>query len=212
MQYKIYTEPFTYIVIEDLFGSFVNTEILKEAQSLIPIMKPGKVSLGNTNDVAAELKSNSNVWLFDFYKRYPNKHNIARLFEKALWNNNIKDIFRSVNDSLYRSILYSDTSQLLLSRYDKGDYYNWHRDYNDTLTMNYMFAEEPLTFKGGDFIIGSWDEKIEHVRIPFKNNSPVIFPSRVWHMVSPITESNGKLSDARFTFQYWTKLKHLTDV
>ena len=61
MQYKIYTEPFTYIVIEDLFGSYLNSEILKEAQALIPIMKPGKVSLGNTNDVSADLKSNSNI-------------------------------------------------------------------------------------------------------------------------------------------------------
>jgi Rps23 Pro-64 3,4-dihydroxylase Tpa1-like proline 4-hydroxylase len=211
MQYKIYTEPFTYIVVEDLFGSYLNSEILKEAQSLIPSMKPGKVSLGNTNDVTTDLKSNSNIWLFDFYKKYPNRPNIARLFERGLWNENVKNIFKSMNDCLFRSILYTDNSQLLLSRYDKGDHYNWHRDYNDTLTMNYMFAVEPIKFKGGDFVLGSWDEKIEKVRIPFKNNSLVIFPSRVWHMVTPITETNGNSHDARFTFQYWTKLKHLTD-
>jgi hypothetical protein len=211
MQYKIYTEPFTYIVIEDLFGSYLNSEILKEAQALIPIMTPGKVSLGNTNDVSANLKSNSNIWLFDFYKKYPNRPNVARLFERGLWNDNVKNMFKSTTDSLFRSILYTDNSQLLLSRYDKGDHYNWHRDYNDTLTMNYMFASEPTTFKGGDFVMGSWDEKVEKVKIPFKNNSLVIFPSRIWHMVTPVTETNGKLSDARFTFQYWTKLKHLTD-
>tara|TARA_B110000503_G_C7008026_1_gene354455 strand:- start:381 stop:908 length:528 start_codon:yes stop_codon:yes gene_type:complete len=174
-------------------------------------MKPGKVAYGNTNSVAGELKSNSNVWLFDFYKQYPNRVNAANMFEKYLWTEAFKNVFKSMSDSLFRSIVYTDNGQLLLSRYDKGDHYNWHRDYNDTLTMNYMISQEPLKFTGGSFILGSWDTKEELVKIPFKNNSLVVFPSRVFHKVEAVLTSNGEIEDARFTLQYWSKLKHLAD-
>ena len=87
--------------------------------------------------------------------------NMAVTFEQHAWKDRMKQIFRETGDSLFQTLLYTDSSQLLLSSYEEGGHYAWHRDYNPTVTMNYMYAKEPLKFKGGDFIFGTWDEKIE---------------------------------------------------
>lgn len=75
-----------------------------------------------------------------------------------------------------------------------------------------MSANEPLEFTGGDFVLGDWSTQEELTRIPFKNNSAVIFPSRIWHKVTPVSHKSEQQKTARFTIQYWPGLKNLLDV
>jgi Rps23 Pro-64 3,4-dihydroxylase Tpa1-like proline 4-hydroxylase len=74
-----------------------------------------------------------------------------------------------------------------------------------------MLAKEPLAFKGGDFVFGSWDQKQATKTIPFKNNRMVIFPSRVFHCVTPVEKTTTDVQTDRFTIQYWSKLKELRE-
>ncbi len=212
MKYVIYKEPILHIIVEDVLPPIINSMMLKEIERLIPYMQPGKVAKGNTNSVEGELKSNFNLWLFQFYQKYTPQFDIAKNLEKYTWTDKLKEAFKETGDSLFMNTLFTDNSQMLLSKYVEGDHYNWHRDYNQLLTMNYMCATEPLSFSGGDFVIGDWDRKEELIRVPFKNNSMVIFPSRVWHKVTPVQNFNGKNKNGRFTIQYWPGLKHLKDV
>lgn len=212
MKYTIYQEPIVHIVVEDVLPPIINSMIQKEIERIIPYMQPGKVARGNTNQVEKEFKSNSNVWLYQFYQAYPPIFDIGKNLEKYLWSDKLKEAFRETNDSLYMNTLYTDHSQMLLSKYTDNDHYNWHRDYNSMLTINYMSANEPLEFTGGDFVLGNWGTQEELTRIPFKNNSAVIFPSRIWHKVTPVSHKSEQQKTARFTIQYWPGLKNLLDV
>jgi hypothetical protein len=207
MKYEIYKEPFVHVVIDNWLPWALTLQFKNEIESLIPYMTPGAVYGDQKVVVAPDYKLNKNLWLFQFFKAHRVDNNIATTFEKRVWNQDMKNIIKDTNDSLFISLLYTDTSQLLLSSYENGGHYDWHRDYNPTVTMNYMYAKEPLKFKGGDFVFGTWDEKVEAKRIEFKNNRLVIFPSRVWHKVEPVTDFKGTADQARFTLQYWSKLK-----
>ena len=207
MNYKIYKEPFTHIVIDDFLPWAITLEFRTEIERLIPFMTPGMVHSNQGTKVAPDYKLNKNLWLFQFFKTHNVDKNIAATFEKYVWNKSIKDVIREADDSLFHTLLYTDSSQLLLSSYEESGHYAWHRDYNPTVSMNYMYAKTPLKFKGGDFVFGTWDEQTEAKRIEFKTNRLIMFPSRVWHMVEPVHDFTGDATEARFTLQYWSKLK-----
>jgi Rps23 Pro-64 3,4-dihydroxylase Tpa1-like proline 4-hydroxylase len=207
MNYTIYKEPFVHIIFDDVFPWAISLQFRTEIEKLIPFMTPGIVNSDRGNVVAPSYKMNKNIWLFQFFKAHNVDKNMATTFEKYMWSEKMKDIIKETNDSLFRSLLYTDSSQLLLSSYEEGGHYAWHRDYNPTVSINYMYAKQPQKFKGGDFIFGTWDEKVESKRVEFKNNRMVMFPSRVWHMVEPVTDFTGDATEARFTLQYWSKLK-----
>jgi hypothetical protein len=207
MEYSIYKEPFVHIVIDNFLPWALTLQLKTEIEQLIPFMTPGMVNSNLGTKIAPDYKLNKNLWLFQFFKANRIDKNIASMFEKYVWKDEIKNIIKETNDSLFQTLLYTDSSQLLLSSYEEDGHYSWHRDYNPTVTMNYMYATEPVKFKGGDFIFGTWEDKIETKRVEFKNNRLVMFPSRIWHMVEPVREFKGNLKDARFTLQYWSKLK-----
>lgn len=208
MNVTVYKDPFTFLVIDDWLDQNLNKEFQDEISRLIPFMKDSKVGSDSGSHIAEYYKKSKNLWLYLHYKLNPNKTNLAELFEKNLWSSNMKDIFKSTNDNIFLSSLYTNHSEILLSKYEQGDHYDWHRDYCPLLTMNYMIAKEPLKFKGGSFLFGSWeDQQITH-SIEFRNNRLVVFPSRVFHKVTPVDNFNGTSSEARFTIQYWGQLKY----
>lgn len=211
MKYTIYREPFTHIVIDDWLPWVYNLQILNELAALVPYMRDSKVNSDQGLKVAASVKSSKNLWMFQHDARTKCDYKISTVFEKHIWSSEVKNILKETNDSLFQTMMYTDTSQLLLSRYENGDHYDWHRDYNPTCTMNYMLAREPLKFSGGDFVLGSWDDKTEQHKIEFKNNRLVIFPSRCFHKVETVTGFKGSPDNARFTLQYWSKLKELRE-
>jgi Rps23 Pro-64 3,4-dihydroxylase Tpa1-like proline 4-hydroxylase len=211
MKIEIYKTPYTHVVIDDFLPWVYNLQVLNEVEALMPYMQPSKVDSAGKVVVAGNLKSSKNLWLYQFYAAVQAKFKITDLFEKTLWTDTFKDVLNQTGDCLFKSYMYTDSSQMLLSQYQKSDHYTWHRDYNPTLTANFMLAREPLKFKGGDFVLGGWDTKEPLKIIEFKNNRLVLFPSRVWHKVEPVTEFKGHPRDSRFTIQYWSKLKELKE-
>jgi hypothetical protein len=211
MKIEIYKTPYTHIVIDDFFPWVYNLQVLNEIEALMPYMRTSKVDNAGKVVVSSKLKSSRNLWLYQFYAAVQSKFKITDLFEKTLWTAEFKDALNQTGDCLFKSYMYTDSSQMLLSQYSQGDHYTWHRDYNPTLTANYMTAREPLKFKGGNFILGGWDTKEPLKTIEFKNNRLVLFPSRVWHQVEPVTDLKGLPRDSRFTIQYWSKLKELKE-
>lgn len=211
MKVEICKEPFTHIIIDDWLPWVHNLKVINELVPLMPFMRDSKVNSDQGLVKSVSSKSSKNLWLFQHYAQFTTQYKITELFEKNAWKPEMAEVFKQTGDSLFQSMLYTDSSQMLLSKYENGDHYEWHRDYSPTATMNYMVAKEPLKFKGGDFIFGGWDEKSELKRIEFKNNRLVIFPSRVWHKVEPVTDFKGHSQEARFTIQYWSKLKNIRE-
>lgn len=203
MNYKIYRSSFTYIVIDDWLDAANYESFLLSAVNLIPYMLTSKVSNNGIVVTDKTSKSNKNLWLYPFYSQHPKEFNIARLFEQLLWSKEMQSILKETEDNLFQTALSSDYGQVMLSKYEEGDHYDWHRDYNPLFTANFMFAKEPLKFKGGAFEFGDWFSNSVKETVPFKVNRLILFPSRVYHRVTPIENFTGDNSWARFTLQYW---------
>lgn len=208
MKVTLHKQPFTFIVIDDWLDTETNKLVLDEINRLIPYMKESKVGADTGSVIADYFKKSKNLWLYLHYKLKPHTVDIAKIFEQNLWKKEMKDLFRSTGDSAFIASLYTNHSEMLLSKYENGDHYDWHRDYSPLLTVNYMIAEEPLKFNGGAFLFGDWDNKELSNTVEFKNNRLVIFPSRVFHKVSPVENFTGLSKEARFTIQYWGQLRH----
>jgi hypothetical protein len=206
MKYEIFKEPFTHIVIDDWLPWVHLLKVTNAVQSLVPYMQVSKVNSDQGIVVSPNSKSSKNLWMFQFFNGRQTDFNLAKFIEEKIWSEGMRDIFKETEDSLYHTALYTDSSQMLLSKYTNGDHYSWHRDHNPTITFNLMLAKEPLDFKGGDFVFGDWERKHVTKTVPFKNNRMVIFPSRVLHCVTPIEKENNNIQTDRFTIQYWTQL------
>ena len=71
-----------------------------------------------------------------------------------------------------------------------SDHYKKHID-STTITAISYFHDIPKTFTGGDLVIES------RLHIPCLNNSLVIFPSILWHEVTPV-EGTGRYAMSQF--------------
>lgn len=211
MKYEIFKEPFVHIVIDDWLPWVHLLQVTNSVSSLIPAMRTSKVNSDQGVVVSPNSKSSKNLWLFQFFNGKNIDFNLPAFIEEKMWSDPMKDILKETEDSLFQTALYTDTGQMLLSKYANGDHYSWHRDYNPTITMNFMLAKEPLSFTGGDFMFGDWESKKETKTIPFKNNRLVIFPSRVFHCVTPVEKKTTDPEYDRFTIQYWSKLKDIRE-
>jgi Rps23 Pro-64 3,4-dihydroxylase Tpa1-like proline 4-hydroxylase len=211
MKYEIFKDPFVHIIIDDFVPWVYNLQIINEACRLIPGMITSKVNSNQGIVVNSKSKSSKNLWLFQHYATRPNNFQISTYLESQIWSDEVKKILLEAGDSLFTNLLYTDTSQMLMSKYANGDHYSWHRDYNPTATMNYMFAKDKSKFTGGDFVFGDWNSKQPFKTVEFKNNRLIIFPSRVFHSVTPVIKHSDNPIYDRFTIQYWSKLKDIRE-
>lgn len=114
-------------------------------------------------------------------------------------NSGINSIFDKVMDPLFIGQLTSknwifeylnnnNQSGTLVSLYEEGDEYKYHKDTSVLSIIYYAFDGD---FKGGDFYLG-------HVKVPIETNSLIIFPSCVPHCVKPITGPGSRWSITTF--------------
>jgi Rps23 Pro-64 3,4-dihydroxylase Tpa1-like proline 4-hydroxylase len=208
MLVTVHKEPFTFVVIDDWLDNETNQLFLNESIRLIPYMKESKVGHDGGSTIAKFFKKSKNLWMFLHYIEHKDQKNLAVEFEKLLWSAEMRQIFQNTNDGLFNAVLSTNSSDLLLSKYEDEDHYEWHRDYCHLVTVNYMLAKEPLQFQGGEFLVGGWDSQEVTHTIEFKNNRLIIFPSRAFHKVTPVKNLQGGSENARFTLQYWSQLKY----
>jgi len=207
MKIKYFKKPVQHFIIEDWMPEDINKQILADLDLLIPFMEVGVVGKDGKPVVVPEYKNNTNLWMFSFYRTHPEFGDLDKFIEMSIWTDQMKQEFKNTGDALFQSAVYSHYSTMLLSKYEEGGLYQCHRDDATTFTVNYMLATEPLKFEGGDFVLGTWEEEVDAKVIPFKNNQVVIFPSRVNHRVTPVTNFTGEPKDARFTIQYWPRIR-----
>ena len=91
---------------------------------------------------------------------------------------------------LFRYVKRSNRDNTKIHYFSDGDYYSSHVD-DCVITAISWFYETPKQFTGGDLIL-------EHqIEIPCLNNSMVIFPSIMWHEVTPVS-GTGRYSMSQF--------------
>ena len=181
MKLKIYDEPVKHYIIDDMVTDKFNSKILENVISLIPKMEDGIIGAFGIPIYQPKFKNNKNRWLEESDELY-------RIMEETA-------------HTLYLNLKRKGT--MLLSMYQEGGLYSWHKDTTNSMTLNYMLSTSPQKFEGGDFILGNLEDIVHNKIIEFKNNRAIIFPSKAWHCVTPVKNFTGDPIDSRFTIQYW---------
>ena len=101
-----------------------------------------------------------------------------------------------VGEAVGKSFKYTEMD-VLINYYGDGDYYKPHKD-NAVKTVSVPLCKKDSDFTGGDFKFTDLN-----IIIPFKNNSCIIFNSRLSHEVKPI--NMNKIGDmlGRFSLTFF---------
>ena len=108
---------------------------------------------------------------------------------------------KTIYDMLYE---YPLVWSIHVTAYNKGAYYNWHKD-TEIFTFN-LILNQGNNLSGGDMLFMD-DGKI--ITIPNQDNFMVVFPSYIDHAITEIKSKDGKdvpFPQQRFSIQYWVKL------
>jgi len=210
MEIKVFFDPVFHIVINNMYDSDTNKNILKEAVTLQGEFNNGLTG-GNNN--ISKYRSNTVAFYDDIYcKRYDSE--LLKAIDISFINPEINDLLSS---SVYpvSEFPLTDYHETQVSRYGcDNQRYDWHLDRlgnnKRMLTMVYYFNEEPKKYKGGQLQftnspIIEGKTVIEHPNIKTiqpENNMCVFFGATTAHRVLPTT-SPEEFSSGRFSVNCW---------
>lgn len=93
---------------------------------------------------------------------------------------------------IFRYVSKSNHDSTKIHYYSDGDYYKNHTD-DSVITSITWFYEVPKSFTGGDLILEN------RLHVPCLNNSMVVFPSIMYHEVTPV-KGIGRYSMSQFLY------------
>ncbi len=135
-----------------------------------------------------ELKDGLGLHLDGFYSGKREESNILRVNRK-LFSTEVVKLLEGLH-TFFRYISESSEDNTKIHYFNKGNHYKQHID-STTVTAISYFHDIPKTFTGGELIIES------QLQLPCLNNSLVIFPSILWHEVTPV-EGTGRYAMSQF--------------
>jgi len=111
------------------------------------------------------------------------------------------------NEPFWCFFTYTTNELTKVSRYGNDDKYDWHTDLpkGGLITILYTISKYPESFTGGDFEIKGQDDTIK--KIPFKDNSILIFPRMYRHRVTPVVTKETEWNKARFSVQWFVNIQ-----
>lgn len=132
---------------------------------------------GNDQQYDDELRKSSVMFL-------PDNEEMKWIYEK------LKMITIAANNERYWFDLLGFHQELQLTRYSKGDFFDWHLDFGAAeisarkLSVTVQLSD-PEEYEGGDL-----EFMINHktVKAPREKGTVVVFPSFIMHRVTPITK------------------------
>lgn len=168
-----------YIIYDDFF---TNDELSIIWNEVLFLTSPNKMLTPDKSGSALDskgnvLKKNSAIFLEKFYVNRMTS-DINNITDKVF----SPEIFEHLNSKggVFNYIKITNTNHNFLSYYEDSDYYKPHLDYS-VFTMLFWLCREPKKFEGGELIFDDLNEKID-----FKSNRLVIFPSYLFHSVTPV--------------------------
>lgn len=188
MRIELLKEPFDHIIIHDFLDDVQMERAGTEIQFLYPRMKrvgeEGYIG-GSAKDTGSGeyLKKNRGIFINNTYNP---QNNISYLVEYILQLCTGKELNTAAEQLGYYFRLFGKVTRyyFLLQYYDQGDDYKSHRD-NSTFTSVLFLNKEPKNFTGGDFYFEEYDYTIST-----ENNKLIIFPSVIYHTVTPVNIIN----------------------
>jgi len=113
----------------------------------------------------------------------------GKYFDKFVFHPEFDDFEATLGGSFLYTIT---TWSILFAQYNQDGFYRAHRD-GAKLTLLFWYTENPNELQGGDLFFPD----INHT-VVFKSNKAVIFPSFMFHEVTPVTYTNQDIR--RYSF------------
>ncbi len=172
------------VVIDDFYDEQEMSCIWRELNFLTSASKllAPKDTSGAVDEHNNQLKSNHGVFLEDVYR--DRKFSDILTLNRKMFSPDINKSLISVSPE-FKYIENINYDVTLLSYYDDSDFYKGHRD-RSVLSYVYWCNKEPKQFDGGDL---NFEEL--NVKVGYKNNRLVIFPSHYIHVVSNVQMKEG---------------------
>lgn len=218
---EYFTEPFPHFVIDNFLTLKAAREILKECIDLKPFYEQAKV-MGDTHLVPDNCdlckskqktlrhmsRDNETLSLDSMFEKKRHKSPTLEFLEQAITSQTFFTVMDKA-DSIFPILNQVTTSESMISRYGKCDFYGWHQD-NDigdmrekrVITVSYYINKEPIKFKGGNLLL-RYDDGVKIKEVIPKHNRAIIFPSNKIHAVEYVDLSGKAWDEGRFSIQYW---------
>jgi len=185
MEVFYHESPFPHVTISDYYGEEELKLVWKELEFLTnPIILKSPEFTGTAKDNQGKiLKQNHGVFLDLIYKDRKIS-NILNFSRKHFHPDIVEPL--CTHNYFFRYLQKSAFDATLLSYYQDSDRYQSHTDSSTITAITWLF-KEPKHFDGGDLSFTEFN-----YNIPIKNNFMIIFPSILYHSVSPIIMKENK--------------------
>lgn len=222
MKISYHSTPLNYMIIDNFLPVRAAKECLKECFDLKPFYESAHVYGQHEVDERADAgckeckrlsnisknfdRDNDVIYLDHFYKDKRLRSSILSYIQKALTTTEFTSAMKK-STGMLPIVLQVNTSESILSRYGKCDFYGWHNDpmpgneEKRLVTLVYYLNEEPTRFKGGEIMFYLKDGS--SLKVKAKHNRAVLFESRLIHGVSSVELPKDDFNGSRFSINYW---------
>ncbi len=221
MEIKFYSDPAPHYIIDDFLNPRAAKEILNECIDLEPFYQQAKITGDGTHaphpgecklckknfdKFRNTIRDNQTIYLDELYKDKREDSKSLEHLHSIITSEHFKK-FAENSEHMFPILNYINTSESMISRYGKCDFYGWHRDESipgpkRVITISYYINKEPLTFDGGDLLM-LYSDGIKYKEIKPKHNRAVIFTSSAYHSVQYVNLTGKKWEEGRFSIQFW---------
>ena len=174
-------------IIDNFFNDKEISAIWKELSFLSSKLLDPNDTGSAIDATGQDLKKNKGIWIHQVLN--PEYSDIINVHKK-LYDLQIKQSLAS-KSNFFEFLFCEFEYDVLLSRYNEGDYYKPHADTALMSCITWLYSE-PKKFTGGDFNIAG-----NHIQL--KNARTVIFPSCLIHNVEPVKMESDAALDGRFS-------------
>jgi prolyl 4-hydroxylase len=184
-----------YIIIENALNFIDYSQFADTFNYFKSFLNPPNIEESATKNNTL-LKNNLSIFLDkNNIKPTPPIQNIINnlLISSLRANNKTHSLWQGMLYALLLSEEYRINN--LISYYNKSNsYYKPHYDASK-ITSLFWFQNGDKNFTGGDFVLPDYN-----IKIPFKDNSGIIFPSWIRHQVTPLNILNPNKDSGRITY------------
>lgn len=204
MRHENFYDPIAHMIVDEFFTQDEYDEVFNILNYLKPHMTPGiYVKNSSYNDkekfhLDIIQKQNFNLFIRDLND--PACKRIGEIIGSKFWSIDMRKMYLTNTDSMFQYHHYSNSFNIMISRYPKNGHYDWHKDINRSLTGNIMISNDNV--EGGNFYLKNNFGKTKEIK--FKTNRVIFFPAECQHMVSSVTNDTE-----RFSIQYFSEYKRV---
>lgn len=188
-----------FIVFQNFLGARDNQAALNCIKNLEHKFTRSTLNKNGVETINLNIKKNKNLWLNQI-NNY--ELELTEFLARYIFNKKLLQVLENYTDLLHTDNHTTGQYSILLSKYESGDFYDWHTDLDGFVTWSYVCYNNSV--EGGEFQLSNAtadQERQDIETIPCVNDMLIIFPARYQHRVMPI------ISGCRYSLQLFFNYK-----